>query len=73
MIEIKVTEETTQITSDDETMEELARDLVYVIAIVLKKIQEKFKGIRVEKVFDSLADLAKIAAEEMKKIEVEGQ
>ena len=73
MIEIKVTEETTQITSDDETTEDLAKDLVYVIAIVLKKIQEKFKGIRIEKVFDSLADLAKIAAEEMKKIEVEEQ
>ena len=73
MIEIKVTEETTQITDDHETMEDLARDLVYVIAIVLKKIQEKFKGIRIEKVFDSLADLAKIAAEEMEKIEVEEQ
>ena len=29
MIEIKVTEETTQITDDHETMEDLARDLVY--------------------------------------------
>lgn len=73
MIEIKVTEETTQITDYHETTEELARDLVYVIAIVFKKIQEEFKGIRIEKVFDSLADLAKIAAEEMKKKEVEGQ
>lgn len=73
MIEIKVTEETSQITSDDETTEELARDLVYVIAIVLKKLQEEFKRTGVEKIFDSLVDLAKIAAKEIEKIEVEEQ
>ena len=44
-----------------------------ILSIVLKKIQEKFKGIRIEKVFDSLADLAKMSEGEIEKIEVEEQ